>query len=64
MFKYLITAPLINIKKAIATIKADIVEMDVRIGVLQHGFFMSKVFEKSVIQTTMIRPMFPRTVLW
>jgi len=55
--------PLINIKKAIATIRADIVEMDVRIGVLQHGFFMSKVLEKSVIQATMIRPMFSRTVL-
>lgn len=38
-------------------------EMDVRIGVLQHGFFMSKVQEKSVIQDTMIRPMFSRTVL-
>lgn len=38
-------------------------EMDVRIGVLQHGYFVSKVHEKSVIQDTMIRPMFPRTVL-
>lgn len=38
-------------------------EMDVRIGVLQHGYFISKVHEKSIIQNTMIRPMFPRTVL-
>ncbi|VVC32770.1 Intra-flagellar transport protein 57 [Cinara cedri] len=55
--------PLINIKKAITTIKTDIMEMDVRIGVLQHGYFMSKVHEKSVIQDTILRPMFPRTVL-
>ncbi|XP_022171688.1 intraflagellar transport protein 57 homolog isoform X1 [Myzus persicae] len=55
--------PLINIKKAIATIRSDIMEMDVRIGVLQHGYFMSKVHEKSVIQDPMIRPIFPRTVL-
>lgn len=62
--KYLTIAPLINIKKAIATIKTDIIEMDVRIGVLQHGYFMSKVHEKSVIQDTMPIPLFPRTVLW
>jgi len=55
--------PLINIKKAIATIRTDIMEMDVRIGVLQHGFFMSKVHEKSVIQDTIIRPIFSTTVI-
>ncbi|XP_050440668.1 intraflagellar transport protein 57 homolog isoform X2 [Adelges cooleyi] len=57
--------PLINIKKAIATIKTDIMQMDIRIGVLQHGYFVSKIHEKSVIQDTMMemRPMFPRNVL-
>ncbi|XP_025425877.1 intraflagellar transport protein 57 homolog isoform X2 [Sipha flava] len=55
--------PLINIKKAIGTIKRDIMEMDVRIGVLQHGYFISKVHEKSIIQDTIMRPLFPRTVL-
>lgn len=38
-------------------------EMDVRIGVLQHGYLMSKVHEKSVIQDTIMRPLFPRTVM-
>lgn len=38
-------------------------EMDVRIGVLQHGYFMSKVHEKSVIQETIMRPLFPRSVM-
>lgn len=38
-------------------------EMDIRIGVLQHGYFISKVHEKSIIQDTMIRPIFSRTVL-
>lgn len=61
---YSIIAPLINIKKAITTIRTDIMEMDVRIGVLQHGYFMSKVHEKSIIQDTIIRPLFPSTVLW
>ncbi|XP_039285721.1 intraflagellar transport protein 57 homolog isoform X1 [Nilaparvata lugens] len=42
-------SPLINIKKAIARIKADIVEMDVRIGVLDHAVLEAKLRDKTLL---------------
>ncbi|XP_050535827.1 intraflagellar transport protein 57 homolog isoform X3 [Daktulosphaira vitifoliae] len=52
--------PLINIKKAISEIKTDIMKMDVRIGILQHGYLVSKMHNKTVIQniTVRMKPLF------
>lgn len=43
-------APLINIKKAFVSLKEDVANMNVQIGVLQHDILHSKLKEKLIIQ--------------
>lgn len=44
------SAPLVNIRKAIARVKAEISEMDVRIGVLECVVLQSKLQEKKMLE--------------
>lgn len=44
-----IKAPLIKIKKAMDSIKSDMKNMDIRIGVLEHILMQSKLRHKDLI---------------
>ncbi|XP_075225298.1 intraflagellar transport 57 [Lycorma delicatula] len=44
-------SPLVNIKKAIAKIKSDIAEMDVRIGVLDHTILQARLKDKNMLNS-------------
>lgn len=44
------SAPLINIKKALATLKEDVAHMNVQVGILQHDIIHSKLREKLLMQ--------------
>lgn len=45
-----ISAPLINIKKAISKIKGEIVDLDVKITIFENEILQEKLKDKSLIQ--------------
>lgn len=49
-------APLINIKKAVSTLKTEIKEMDIRIGVLQSIYMQSKIRDKRILDQNLNSP--------
>ena len=42
-----VTAPLVKIKQAMASLKKEITQMDIRIGVIQHILLQAKLKEKT-----------------
>lgn len=46
MFPNSLSAPLVNIRKALTRLKAEITQMDVRIGVAVHTLLQAKLKEK------------------
>lgn len=50
MILFYISAPLVNIKRAISKIKSEIIEMDVRIGVLQCLLLQIKIRDKKLLE--------------
>lgn len=48
MYRFL--APLVNIKKSVAKIKTEIVDMDVRIGVLECILLQTKIRDEKMIE--------------
>ena len=47
---FLISAPLVNLKKAISIVKGDIVSMDVKLGVLEHNLLKARLRDKTMSQ--------------
>jgi estrogen-related receptor beta like 1 len=48
-FFIFISAPLVNIKKAISQIKSEITGMDVRLGVLEHSLLQARLRDKNLL---------------
>lgn len=48
-----ISAPLVNIKRAVGRMKNEITAMDVQIGVLEHSLLQAKLRDKSLLQQDM-----------
>ena len=57
-FSYSFSAPLINIKKAIAKIKNEIMELDVKIGVFENEILQQKLKDKTFYQQDIDSPTF------
>lgn len=53
-------APLVNIRKGIAKIKSEIVEMDVRIGVLQSMLLQSRLRDSQLLEEDLANPISAR----
>lgn len=45
-----LSAPLINIKKAISKIKSEIIDLDVKIGVFENEILQEKLKDKTLYQ--------------
>lgn len=44
---FFLTAPLVKIKQALTKLKQETIQMDIRIGVVEHTLLQSKLKEKS-----------------
>ena len=49
----LISAPLVNVKRAVGRMKSEITSMDIQIGVLQHSLLQARLRDKSLLQQDM-----------
>ncbi|XP_067010185.2 intraflagellar transport protein 57 homolog isoform X2 [Anabrus simplex] len=48
--------PLVNVKKAITKLKNEVINMDIRIGVLEHSLMQARLRDKSQLQQDMNTP--------
>lgn len=55
-----LTAPLVNIRKGMTKIKAEITEMDVRIGVLESMLLQSRLREAKLLEEDLANPLSAR----
>lgn len=58
-----LTAPLVKIKQALTKLKQETVQMDIRIGVVEHTLLQSKLKEKSNMTRDMHATMIPETTI-
>ena len=53
---YLFSAPLVKIKQALQRLKNEVIQMDVRIGVVEQSLLQAKLKDKTNMQRDMNKP--------